>query len=315
MGSGFNFPQNLSIQPSKPPSHLFTLDEINEPLSQHTDGGNHINILQSIDQYGIAGRVWEAAYVFTSYICPPSHLQIEFNPSCPLLAKSGDRGRTVIELGSGTGYVGLQLAKYLDSQSDIVILTDLTDVCPLLEDNASRMLADLNQSPGAEVWVRPLAWGNSNDARNLASQLGLLHSASTPPRPPTHIVCSDLVYFTDLLAPLLRSLIYLTSPPFASPSSHPPVQVILSYKVRSLQKESPFWFAFGAWFSFHPVLYRHKKVPPSQWNRFGSSTSSFVFVATRKQETLGWTVPEDDTALMGRGDMAFEQILLFDMES
>jgi len=248
--------------------------------------------------------------VFTSYLCPPSYLQVEFDPPCPLLAKPINQSWAVIELGSGTGYVGLQLAKHLDP-SDLVILTDLADVCPLLEENSIKLRSESSQR-GAEVWVRPLAWGDLSDVRNLTLELGLVGSSSSP-RPPTHIVCSDLVYFTDLLAPLLRTLLNLTSPPFTSSPPGPPIQIHISYKTRSLQKESPFWFAFGAWFTFYPVLYRHKTVPAAPWERFGSSASSFVFVATRKPETLDWSVPEDNTELMGQGDATFEQMLLFDI--
>jgi len=41
---------------------------------------------------------------------------------------------TALELGSGTGYVGLELAKTLGKE-DMIILTDLEEVCPLLELN------------------------------------------------------------------------------------------------------------------------------------------------------------------------------------
>jgi len=79
------------------------------------------------------------------------------------------------------------------------------------------------------------------------------------------------VYFPELLAPLLRTLLHLTSPPFISPpkSSPPPSpclpttnppKIVISYKIRSLLKETPFWSAFGLWFSFVPVLRRRKRI-------------------------------------------------------
>lgn len=50
------------------------------------------------------------------------------------------------------------------------------------------------------------------------------------------------------------------------------------------------------------------------WEQFGDIEEStmFIFVATRKPETLLWTVP-DDLELLRRGNDAFETILLRNM--
>ncbi|THU75270.1 hypothetical protein K435DRAFT_881209, partial [Dendrothele bispora CBS 962.96] len=52
-------------------------------------------------------------------------------------------------------------------------------------------------------------------------------------------------------------------PTNSNPNSNPypyyqdqDLQIIISYKIRSLSKETPFWSAFGLWFSFEPVLVR-----------------------------------------------------------
>lgn len=153
------------------------------------------------------------------------------------------------------------------------------------------------------------------------------------------------VYFPDLLAPLLRSLIHLTSLP---PSSPQPT-IIVSYRIRSLPKEIPFWSAFGLWFSYGPVLYRrsqhpllpshqengdygsdrppsntHSEVEPeADWARYHASSSTYIFIAHRKNISLGWSVPEGDRDLLEgvgaygdrrrTGDDAFELMLLMDM--
>lgn len=39
--------------------------------------------------------------------------------------------RTVIELGSGTGMVAAAIASVLDRREDLVIATDLPEVCPI----------------------------------------------------------------------------------------------------------------------------------------------------------------------------------------
>jgi len=84
--------------------------------------------------------------------------------------------------------------------------------------------------------------------------------------------------------------------------------VILSYKIRSLSKEAPFWSAFGLWFTFTPVLVRARSEDDSsRWERFdsGGDGEVFLFVARRRSESFSWIVPEDDVALLegvgGRG--------------
>ena len=149
------------------------------------------------------------------------------------------------------------------------------------------------------------------------------------------------VYFPHLLAPLLRSLIDITSPPFVSISDPP--EVIISYEIRSLIKESPFWSAFGLWFSFRPLLFRStsplgkassvtsedEPEQSTQWRRFGSHIQSdgpsFVFIAYRKEESYAWAVPDDDSKLlkgvgsMGnsleKSDCTFESLLQMTMDS
>ena len=153
------------------------------------------------------------------------------------------------------------------------------------------------------------------------------------------------VYFPDLLAPLLRSLIQLTSLP---PSSPQPT-IIISYRIRSLPKEIPFWSAFGLWFSYEPVLYRrsqhpllpshqengdyetgrppsntHSNVEPeTDWARYHAASSTYIFIAHRKNISLNWSVPEGDRDLLEgvgaygdrrrKGDDVFELMMLMDM--
>ena len=146
------------------------------------------------------------------------------------------------------------------------------------------------------------------------------------------------VYFPHLLAPLLRSLIHLTSLP---PSSPQPT-IIISYRIRSLPKEIPFWSAFGLWFSYNPALYRRSSQgngdyesdrPPlsanpnedsaTEWARYHAPSSTYIFVAHRRSVSLDWTVPEDDGDLLGgvgangdqrkKGDHAFELMLLMNL--
>lgn len=72
---------------------------------------------------------------------------------------------------------------------------------PLLESNADRA----EKSAIIELQVRPLAWGNEQDA------VEALRAIKANGKKITHILCSDLVYFPHLLEPLLRSLLWLTN--------------------------------------------------------------------------------------------------------
>ena len=124
---------------------------------------------------------------------------------------------------------------------------------------------------------------------------------------------------------------------------------MVSYRIRSLQKESPFWSAFGLWFSYEPVLYRHRQSSPSppprengdygsdgplsnthsngdpetDWTRYHTSSSTYTFIARRKSTSLGWSVPERDKDLLEgvgaygdqrrKGDDTFELMQLMDI--
>ncbi|KII85089.1 hypothetical protein PLICRDRAFT_116434 [Plicaturopsis crispa FD-325 SS-3] len=292
-----NFPQNLAIRPS----------DIDPQFINGTKYARSFGFegqQESIGKYGIAGRVWEAAYALTTYLDRHGTLDFDppFIPDCNELEHQSFR---IIELGSGTGIVSALMGETIARpQRDVIFATDLPEVCPLIEHN----LRDLDRDV---VRVRPLSWGNHEHALNILDELqksGLEQGIS-------HIICSDLVYFPELLGPLLRSLIQLSSPPFALSE---PVTVVISYKVRSLAKETPFWSAFGTWFTFSPVLAKLRDGPHrDRWERFGSKLEGpvYVFVARRRPESFVWSVPADDWELLqGCGSRAgydtFETLML-----
>ena len=127
------------------------------------------------------------------------------------------------------------------------------------------------------------------------------------------------MYFRELLAPLLRTLLHLTAAT-ADP------RIVISYKIRSLTKEMAFWSAFGLWFTFAPVLMRTRSGDSGKWERLGAGGDGevFVFTARRRPESFAWSAPEDDAALLEgvgahgteerKSDDAFELILLMGVE-
>ncbi|KDR78974.1 hypothetical protein GALMADRAFT_244688 [Galerina marginata CBS 339.88] len=264
----------------------------------------------------------------TLYIHPMPNL--EFDP--PFInASKATLGVTNIELGSGSGLIAVSVAKLLKPGRDHLIVTDLPEVCPLLENNLRPIMVKLEaNSPDQDtLTIRPLSWGRWEDTSELASLFLEQRSCLRDSCKLTHIICSDLVYFPELLGPLLRSLLHLTSPPFFHPKCHScdcqcPA-VFISCKIRSLAKETAFWSAFGLWFTFNPVLVKDKSAG-GDWRRFGSSFDDtiFLFVAHRRAESYAWIVPALDEDLLcgvgangtslGKGDDSFENLLLMSIE-
>ncbi|CAE7080012.1 unnamed protein product [Rhizoctonia solani] len=304
-----NFPANLAIQPS-------------QPASVHKSGTTlHFDQESGIETYGIAGRVWEAAYALAAYTAPPmggsNDGGFEFDPPCSFFR--ADANLTVVEVGSGTGYAGMHLAQQISlfrhrgvdrgrPASDMVILTDLPNVIPLLDKGLQEHTGSFGR---VEVRAQALAWGDADHAAALTRGL------SDSGRSITHVLCSDLVYFPFLYPPLLRTLLTLTSPPFCDPGT----EIIIGYRMRSLVKESPFWQVFGTWFTFQAVLAKRKRSGGDEedsWDRFGQTNDTLIFVATRRPESLKWEVPVLDGQLMsGYGptpptlDDTFESLLMF----
>ncbi|KAG5647017.1 hypothetical protein DXG03_001742 [Asterophora parasitica] len=204
----------------------------------------------------------------------------------------------------------------------MLVVTDLPEVRTI---DASKIVHRSLFCSGP-VYVRPLAWGNASHGVAIASEL---LTPSNELRTLTHVVCSDLVYFPDLLAPLLRSLLQVTSPPFSTIHSvtNPGATVAIAYKVRSQTKETPFWAAFGLWFTFKPVLVKETSSGKVGWQRLGSSSEDvmFIFVAHRRPESYAWKIPVEDMDLLaGRGargtdtakaDDTFEILLFMALES
>lgn len=88
----------------------------------------------------------------------------------------------------------------------------------------------------------------------------------------------------------------------------------MSFKIRSLSKEMPFWSVFGIWFEFFPVLARHKQGAWSRFSPFASDDDDavFIFIACRRPESFQWEIPINDSDLWGikKGDDTFESLLL-----
>nr|XP_055217431.1 protein N-lysine methyltransferase METTL21D isoform X1 [Gorilla gorilla gorilla] len=130
--------------------------------------------LQQYSSGGVGCVVWDAAIVLSKYLETP-----EF---------SGDGAhalsrRSVLELGSGTGAVGLMAATL---GADVVV-TDLEELQDLLKMNINMNKHLVTGSVQAKV----LKWGEATEGF---------------PSPPDYILMADCIYYEESLEPLLKTL-------------------------------------------------------------------------------------------------------------
>ncbi|KAF8970264.1 hypothetical protein BGZ46_010538 [Entomortierella lignicola] len=286
-----NYPTNLNIfQSFGPPAGVLPVIRENEGTAYSLSIDQ---VTQDISTYGLAGKIWDSSYTIDAFLRLPSD-KFTFTPPCPIPQEyflSSDTSAItenvapikIVEIGAGTGYAGIALARRLRHNCTLV-LTDLEEVVPLLEKNVQNNLpqntthinnnTDQN-SPCSNVHVAPLAWGNSSHAESILSKGRV-----------DYIVASDLVYFPELYPALLQTLREI---------SNLDTTIIFGYKERTLEKESPFWEQFGRYFEMEAVRIEQKKSSSSEqqddsedddnFSRiFGYEEGMYVFVAKKRQD-------------------------------
>ena len=98
-------------------------------------------------------------------------------------------GRRVVELGAGTGVVGI-MASYLGAST---VITDLDSLVPLLAYNISQNNKLLT---AGSIRAKPLCWGSEPDADLLR---------------PDFLILANCVYYEGSLESLLDTVLTLTS--------------------------------------------------------------------------------------------------------
>jgi hypothetical protein len=169
----------------------------------------------------------------------------------------------ILELGAGTGYVGIGLAAHLRQPCEIYI-TDLEQVVPLIQENV-----DKYHNHNASVIADRLHWGNRQDAKRLKKEGFDL------------VVVSDCVYFPELFGMLLDTLLDVCDAA---------TQVVIGYKCRSLEKETGFWQDyFGRYFEYEPVrklerIKQDEKEHLALGECLGEEEQLFVFIGKKRGE-------------------------------
>ena len=180
-----------------------------------------------------------ASKTSTGWDCRGS-VSLELSPDCSIFQSPRHQDTCIVELGSGTGLLGLHLASLLSSSDSLpplgsderkpkLILTDLPDVCPMTEDTIHRACTTKDAGfPRVDIHVHPLPWGDVIMANELAL---LLEEGSSSRRHITHIICSDLVSFpssfaNESLNTYPRTIIgLLPSSPSPSPTNPTPAHI------------------------------------------------------------------------------------------
>lgn len=155
-----------------------------QPLEQR----HHLHSIQAtvttrqLPSQGLSFQLWPAASALVSLLdrCPSSLLL----PPPPI-------NINILELGSGTGLVGIAAAAILGARAT---LTDLPHVLPNLRSNADANAA-LIAARGGSVDVRRLTWGDEEDHSSLSSSTTF-----------DVVMASDVVYYAHLIDPLLQTL-------------------------------------------------------------------------------------------------------------
>jgi predicted nicotinamide N-methyase len=139
-----------------------------------------IKLIEDYLNCGCGGVLWDAALLLNEFLQSSTAVDLQ--------------GKRVLELGSGTGIIGILLARHC-SVYERVILTDLEKVCPLIK--ANLVANDLGeQLNNGKIVVEALDWSDT---------------ASLPPSvlaagPLDVVLVSDCVYLESCFEILLNTL-------------------------------------------------------------------------------------------------------------
>ncbi|GMF15532.1 unnamed protein product [Phytophthora lilii] len=166
------------------------------PLRVQVDDASHSEALLEFEcdwAPGIGGSVWTSGELLAAHL----ELQREYY-------RSIFDGARVVELGSGTGYVGLMIAACFKPAH--VYLTDLHTHIRGLERNVQRNAAAIHA--GVQVHVSELSWGSTEqEASLLESIASTSDSADNLEAAPVDVILgTDVAYLRELYDPLLHTI-------------------------------------------------------------------------------------------------------------
>lgn len=150
---------------------------------------SHI-LIRQLPSQGLSFQLWPGAIALVNLLDTHYLQPIIRNPLSTLFKSQENRPLRIIELGSGTGLVGIAAAALLSAN---VTVTDLPHVLPNLRINVEANSKLLQVNLGAKVNVAVLSWGVDEDMKAVGREYDL-------------ILGSDVVYHDHLYEPLIKTL-------------------------------------------------------------------------------------------------------------
>ncbi|KAI3462480.1 hypothetical protein Pfo_019143 [Paulownia fortunei] len=149
---------------------------------------NSTIVIRQLPSQGLSFQLWPAATTLVTLL--DSHRDRQSTPLFSLFSSCATQRRLrLLELGSGTGLVGIAAAALLGAS---VTVTDLPHVLPNLQFNVNANAGILELHGGA-VDVAALSWGDIQHMEGIGRDYDM-------------ILGSDVVYHDHLYEPLLQTL-------------------------------------------------------------------------------------------------------------
>ncbi|KAL6993587.1 hypothetical protein U1Q18_011700 [Sarracenia purpurea var. burkii] len=150
-------------------------------------------VIRQLRSQGLSFQLWPAATALVTLLdnhrSHPTTSPLTSTLSALTSCQASRRRLRILELGSGTGFVGIAAAATLGAD---VTVTDLPHVLPNLQFNAEAN-SEVLARHGGTVEVKPLSWGEADQMEAVGRDYDL-------------ILGSDVVYHDHLYDPLLRTL-------------------------------------------------------------------------------------------------------------
>ncbi|KAI0351369.1 hypothetical protein OH77DRAFT_950098 [Trametes cingulata] len=210
-------------------------------------GENGFLTVREQTSFDLDKKIWDSGIGLSSWLVQLAQGSAQPSEEHPLVPLAKDalfhpRGRSIVELGAGTGIVSLTLGALRSTVSKdkdgCILTTDLESAMPLLEHNVSAN-STLFTLPSTRPRPLVLDW----DSPELPEDVRTVHSGFDA------IVMADVTYNTASFPSLVRTLSSLVR---LSPPERPPV-IVLGYKERDSAERTLWEMAKEIGVSFEKV--------------------------------------------------------------
>ncbi|KAF8935214.1 putative methyltransferase-domain-containing protein [Dissophora ornata] len=219
---------------------------------------------------GVGSTIWDAAIVLAKYLERASDLLAS-------TSTTGQQAINVLELGSGTGIVGLAVARMLSAKGmkgSKVVLTDKENVVPLLQRNVEK-----NASSGIDIEARVFDWEavsgiKVNTPADVVADSATTTAAAVPGFQDLLALEWDLVILSDAIwVPALYPPLISTINAIITPGNK--TQLITAFEKRNFSEEMEFFAMLGKTFRF-------RDIKPEEQDSNYQSEDIYLFVCQRR---------------------------------